>query len=131
MHSRFCALCVASKEGKMFFYLHKFSARTYVLYIMCRAEINIKPWEGLLKDLEEGNNRSKWMEREPYAYWKGNPFVSETRRDLLNCNLSDTQDWNARLYVQVIIIRINNFLQALLSQENFPHLKIMNVHFFG
>ncbi|KAG2681218.1 hypothetical protein I3843_11G133900 [Carya illinoinensis] len=64
------------------------------------AEINIKPWESLLKDLKEGNDRSKWMEREPYAYWKGNPFVSETRRDLLQCNLSDTQDWNARLYIQ-------------------------------
>ncbi|KAB1222531.1 O-glucosyltransferase rumi [Morella rubra] len=64
------------------------------------AEINIRPWESLLKDLKEGNNRIKWMEREPYAYWKGNPAVHETRRDLLKCNLSDTQDWNARLYVQ-------------------------------
>ncbi|KAJ9679389.1 hypothetical protein PVL29_021346 [Vitis rotundifolia] len=51
-------------------------------------EINIKPWESLLKDLKEGNKRSKWMEREPYAYWKGNPAVAATRLDLLKCN-----DW--------------------------------------
>lgn len=41
------------------------------------------------------------MKREPYAYWKGNPEVAETRKDLLKCNVSDTQDWNARLYAQV------------------------------
>jgi hypothetical protein len=56
----------------------------------------------LLKELKQGNNRSKWIKREPYAYWKGNPFVAETRRDLLKCNLSYTHDWNARLYIQVI-----------------------------
>ncbi|ONI07048.1 hypothetical protein PRUPE_5G097300 [Prunus persica] len=64
------------------------------------AEINIKPWEGLLKDLKKGNDRRKWMEREPYAYWKGNPFVAESRKDLLKCNVSDSQDWNARLFIQ-------------------------------
>ncbi|XP_059441999.1 uncharacterized protein LOC132174346 [Corylus avellana] len=63
-------------------------------------EINIRPWEGLLKEIKEGNSRSKWIEREPYAYWKGNPYVARTRMQLLQCNLSDTQDWNARLYVQ-------------------------------
>ncbi|KAM2975870.1 hypothetical protein FF1_001982 [Malus domestica] len=64
------------------------------------SEINIKPWELLLKDLEEGNNRSKWIDREPYAYWKGNPFVAETRKDLLKCNVSEQTDWNARVYAQ-------------------------------
>ncbi|KAJ7952334.1 O-glucosyltransferase rumi-like [Quillaja saponaria] len=64
------------------------------------AEINIKPWEKLLKEIKEGNERTKWMDREPYAYWKGNPFVAETRQDLLKCNVSDTHDWNARLHVQ-------------------------------
>ncbi|XP_059661762.1 uncharacterized protein LOC132307902 [Cornus florida] len=64
------------------------------------AEINIKPWESILKELKEGNNRTKWMEREPFAYWKGNPFVADTRKDLLNCNVSDQRDWNARLFVQ-------------------------------
>ncbi|CAN6705714.1 unnamed protein product [Malus baccata var. baccata] len=64
------------------------------------SEINIKPWELLLKDLEEGNKRSKWIDREPYAYWKGNPSVAETRKDLVKCNVSDQMDWNARIYAQ-------------------------------
>ncbi|GLT35960.1 hypothetical protein SLA2020_103680 [Shorea laevis] len=63
-------------------------------------EINIKPWESLLNDLAEGNNRTGWMEREPYAYWKGNPAVAKTRQDLLRCNVSDKQDWGARVYAQ-------------------------------
>lgn len=41
------------------------------------------------------------MEREPYAFWKGNPEVTEKRMDLLKCNVSDKQDWNARVYAQV------------------------------
>ncbi|VVA11104.1 PREDICTED: O-glucosyltransferase [Prunus dulcis] len=64
------------------------------------AEINIKPWEVLLKDLEEGNKRKRWIDRAPYAYWKGNPSVAATRQDLLKCNVSDQQDWNARVYAQ-------------------------------
>ncbi|KAK9914254.1 hypothetical protein M0R45_038043 [Rubus argutus] len=63
-------------------------------------EINIEPWEHLLKELEEGNKRSKWVDREPYAYWKGNPAVAATRQDLLKCNVSEEQDWNARVYAQ-------------------------------
>lgn len=63
-------------------------------------EINIKPWEPLLKELEEGNKRSKWVDREPFAYWKGNPIVAATRQDLLKCNVSNNQDWNARVYAQ-------------------------------
>ncbi|XP_077239743.1 uncharacterized protein LOC143880652 [Tasmannia lanceolata] len=63
-------------------------------------EVNIKPWESLLKDLKEGNKRIKWMEREPYAYWKGNPWVSGPRMELLKCNVSDTQDWKVHIYVQ-------------------------------
>ncbi|KAF8380267.1 hypothetical protein HHK36_027751 [Tetracentron sinense] len=64
------------------------------------AEINIKPWESLLMVLKEGNKRIKWMEREPYAYWKGNPKVAATRLDLMRCNATDKQDWNARVYAQ-------------------------------
>ncbi|KAL2920661.1 Protein O-glucosyltransferase 1 [Bienertia sinuspersici] len=62
------------------------------------AEINIKPWEFLSKDLKEGNKKVKFVDREPYAYWKGNPFVAEHRIDLLKCNASE--DWHARVYVQ-------------------------------
>ncbi|XP_027103793.1 uncharacterized protein [Coffea arabica] len=63
-------------------------------------EINIKPWEALSEDLKRGNERSRWVDREPYAYWKGNPHVAETRMDLLKCNASDKQDWGARVYAQ-------------------------------
>ncbi|KAL0403143.1 UNVERIFIED_CONTAM: hypothetical protein Sradi_1955100 [Sesamum radiatum] len=63
-------------------------------------EINIKPWEALLEDLKAGNKRSRWTEREPNAYWKGNPYVAATRMDLLDCNVSDEFDWGARIYAQ-------------------------------
>ncbi|XP_057446197.1 uncharacterized protein LOC130738269 isoform X1 [Lotus japonicus] len=63
-------------------------------------EVNIKPWEVLLGELKEGNKKTTWMNREPHAYWKGNPAVAETRQDLMKCNVSDKQDWNARLYAQ-------------------------------
>lgn len=63
-------------------------------------EINIKPWEPLSKDLKEANERRKWMDREPLAFWKGNPHVSPKRMDLLRCNLSDEHDWNLRIYAQ-------------------------------
>ncbi|KAK7310806.1 hypothetical protein RJT34_08547 [Clitoria ternatea] len=63
-------------------------------------EVNLKPWEILLGELKEGNKRTSWLKREPYAFWKGNPIVAETRQDLMKCNVSDKQDWNARLYAQ-------------------------------
>ncbi|XP_010273071.1 PREDICTED: O-glucosyltransferase rumi-like [Nelumbo nucifera] len=63
-------------------------------------EINIKPWVPLLKDLKQGNQRIKWVQRQRYAYWKGNPYVSPGRQDLLKCNHNKHQDWNARFYVQ-------------------------------
>jgi protein glucosyltransferase len=66
-----------------------------------RPEINIKPWDALQEDLKDGNNRVRWMDREPYAYWKGNPSVSATRKELVKCNVSSTHDWNARIYAQV------------------------------
>ncbi|XP_044484229.1 O-glucosyltransferase rumi-like isoform X2 [Mangifera indica] len=82
------------------------------------AEINIRPWENLLREMKEGNNKTKWMEREPYAYWKGNPFVAETRQDLLACNVSDNHDWNARLYVQDWILESQQgFKQSNLASQ--------------
>ncbi|KAF9600054.1 hypothetical protein IFM89_002527 [Coptis chinensis] len=63
-------------------------------------EINIKPWNSLLKEIKEESNKVNWTEREPYAYWKGNPSVAKTRQDLLTCNVSDKKDWGARLYAQ-------------------------------
>ncbi|CAN6864465.1 unnamed protein product [Brassica oleracea] len=64
-------------------------------------EINIKPWSKVLKEMEEGKKKKKFMERESYAYWKGNPFVaSPSREDLLTCNLSSQHDWNARIFIR-------------------------------
>ncbi|CAI8607254.1 unnamed protein product [Vicia faba] len=63
-------------------------------------EVNIKPWNGLLKDIEEGNKRIKWKDRVPYAYWKGNPNVAPTRKNLLTCNVTSENDWKAHLYIQ-------------------------------
>ena len=74
-----------------------------VVSCVFRPEINIKPWVPLMKDLEEGNKRTKWEDREPFAYWKGNPYVAATRKDLMRCNVSEQQDWNARLYSQVLL----------------------------
>ncbi|KAI3728788.1 hypothetical protein L6452_17431 [Arctium lappa] len=67
-------------------------------------EINLRPWGSLLKDLEEGNRRTRWINREPYAYWKGNPVVAETRMDLLKSNVSEKEDWNARVFAQFISV---------------------------
>ncbi|CAI8607256.1 unnamed protein product [Vicia faba] len=64
------------------------------------AEINIKPWNGIMKDIKEGNKRTKWKDRVPYAYWKGNPTVAATRNDLLTCNVTSENDWKNHLYIQ-------------------------------
>lgn len=64
------------------------------------VETNIKPWKNVLKDIKEGNKRSKWKDRVPFAYWKGNPTVAPTRADLMRCNVTDKIDWNTRLFIQ-------------------------------
>ena len=58
----------------------------------------------MLEDIKQGNTRTKWKDRIPYAYWRGNPSVAPTRNDLLKCNVSDKDDWNTHLYIQVIYI---------------------------
>ncbi|KAH7522674.1 hypothetical protein FEM48_Zijuj07G0163700 [Ziziphus jujuba var. spinosa] len=64
------------------------------------AETNIRPWSIVLEDIKEGNKKTKWKDRIPYAYWRGNPHVTPTRKDLLSCNSSQESDWNTRLYIQ-------------------------------
>ncbi|MCL7042819.1 hypothetical protein MKW94_002950 [Papaver nudicaule] len=63
-------------------------------------EINIKPWNILSKEIQEGNRNTKWIDRNKYAYWKGNPSVAPNRREFIKCNVSGKNDWNARLYAQ-------------------------------
>ncbi|KAL3517148.1 hypothetical protein ACH5RR_024050 [Cinchona calisaya] len=62
------------------------------------SEINIKPWEILKKDLKQSSDKVKWMDREPYAYWKGNTLLGPARRDLVKCNASKNKEWNTRIY---------------------------------
>ncbi|KAB5569178.1 hypothetical protein DKX38_002971 [Salix brachista] len=45
-----------------------------------------------------------WKDRVPYAYWRGNPNVAASRRQLMWCNVFDKYDWNARLYRQASYI---------------------------
>ncbi|KAJ6849951.1 protein O-glucosyltransferase 1-like isoform X2 [Iris pallida] len=87
------------------------------------AEINIKPWEKLLNELNEGNKKIRWINREPYAYWKGNPTVAETRQELIKCNVSEGREWNARLFHQDWVEEIKKGFKEsnLASQCNYRY----------
>ncbi|KAF9600055.1 hypothetical protein IFM89_002528 [Coptis chinensis] len=88
-------------------------------------EINIKPWDFLLEEIRQGNGKVKWTKREPYAYWKGNPRVAWTRKDLLKCNVSEKQDWNARLYAQDWLAEIEKgYKQSNLADQCIHRYKI-------
>jgi hypothetical protein len=54
------------------------------------------------KGVEQWQQESEKVRREPYAYWKGNPDVVAKRQELVKCNVSSTQEWNARIYKQVL-----------------------------
>ncbi|KHN27309.1 Protein O-glucosyltransferase 1 [Glycine soja] len=54
----------------------------------------------VLKEIKEGNEKTKWKDTVPYAYWKGNPFVTPTRKDLMKCNVTEKDDWNTHLCIQ-------------------------------
>ncbi|WOL18226.1 O-glucosyltransferase rumi-like [Canna indica] len=63
-------------------------------------ETNIKPWAPLLKEMKQVSEELKWADREPYAFWKGNPTMGANRQELLQCNATNEHDWNARIYSQ-------------------------------
>ncbi|XP_010058149.3 O-glucosyltransferase rumi homolog [Eucalyptus grandis] len=63
-------------------------------------EVNIRPWEGTLGAIEEKAGKTRWKDKVPFAYWKGNPVVAQTRLDLMKCNGTTEIDWKARLYTQ-------------------------------
>ncbi|KAJ4904310.1 downstream target of AGL15 2 [Raphanus sativus] len=81
------------------------------------AEVNIKPWANSMVAIQEGNKMTPWKDRVAYAYWRGNPNVAPTRRDLLTCNVSAQQDWNTRLY-------INDWVRE--SSEGFKNSNLEN-----
>ncbi|XP_028087653.1 O-glucosyltransferase rumi homolog isoform X1 [Camellia sinensis] len=81
-------------------------------------ETNIKPWKHLSKGIKEGNKRVKWEDRVPLAYWKGTPKMAASRRDLMNCNISDRHNWGALLYTQDWLKEIKEgFKQSNLEDQ--------------
>ena len=92
-----------------------------------RPEINIKPWDALQKELNSGNRRVKWMYRQPYAYWKGNPDVAAIRQELVKCNVSSEHDWNARIYKQVLCFSLCCIqVKIILGDTVMPHWLLTN-----
>ncbi|KAL6594716.1 hypothetical protein ACP70R_048454 [Stipagrostis hirtigluma subsp. patula] len=62
-------------------------------------ETNIEPWNRQFKSIKAGAKATKWKDRVPTAYWKGNPDVaSPLRIALLACN--DTNLWRAEIMRQ-------------------------------
>uniref|UniRef100_A0ACD5ZP19 Uncharacterized protein n=1 Tax=Avena sativa TaxID=4498 RepID=A0ACD5ZP19_AVESA len=64
-------------------------------------ETNIRPWAPLMEDIVRENARLRWPDREPYAFWKGDPGSSTARKDLLQCSnhsAAAVASRNARLY---------------------------------
>uniref|UniRef100_A0ACD5WWR0 Uncharacterized protein n=1 Tax=Avena sativa TaxID=4498 RepID=A0ACD5WWR0_AVESA len=63
-------------------------------------EINVRPWAPLMKDFVRENERLRWADREPYAFWKGNTVKLPVREDLYRCNNDSAagKEWNARLF---------------------------------
>jgi protein glucosyltransferase len=83
-------------------------------------EVNIRPWAPLMEEFVRGNARQQWKDREPYAFWKGNPVVSPVRGDLLLCDndFAAGKDWNARLFRQDWdVARRNEFKDSSLAKQ--------------
>ncbi|XP_014515413.2 O-glucosyltransferase rumi homolog isoform X1 [Vigna radiata var. radiata] len=88
-------------------------------------EINIGPWETTLHNILEGNKKSKWIDRVPYAFWKGNPAVANIRRELMKCNPTKQQDWNARIEsIQWNKEKASNYANAKLENQCTHRYKI-------
>jgi hypothetical protein len=57
----------------------------------------------LLEEMANETRRLPWSEREPYAFWKGNPSVSAAIEDLFRCDSTRDhikvfrQDWGAAI----------------------------------
>ncbi|PNT77349.1 protein O-glucosyltransferase 1 isoform X2 [Brachypodium distachyon] len=63
-------------------------------------EVNIRPWAPLMENFVRENRALPWQNREPFAFWKGNPYVSNARKDLFKCNNDSAagKEFNARLF---------------------------------
>jgi protein glucosyltransferase len=63
-------------------------------------ETNIRPWTPLMEGFVRENERLRWPDREPYAFWKGNTAGLPERQDMYRCNNDSAagKEWNARLF---------------------------------
>ncbi|XP_059067815.1 uncharacterized protein LOC131042854 [Cryptomeria japonica] len=62
------------------------------------VEVRSSPWDILIREIRNGSEEMKWVNRNPIAYWKGNPTVARIRMELLKC--SKIPNWNGQLIVQ-------------------------------
>ncbi|GJN36049.1 hypothetical protein PR202_gb24874 [Eleusine coracana subsp. coracana] len=63
------------------------------------TETNIEPWDRQFASIKAGAKATRWQDRVPTAYWRGNPDVaSPLRVALLGCN--DTNLWRAEIMRQ-------------------------------
>ncbi|TVU35884.1 hypothetical protein EJB05_17791, partial [Eragrostis curvula] len=90
-------------------------------------EMNIRPWPQMLEEVTRENERVRWLERQPYAYWKGKPNIYRIRHQLLRCNISNGHEWNAHLFSQVLreekpSATAFSFLLNLIGGVNLPSL---------
>lgn len=76
-------------------------------------EIGTPTWETLVKEIVNDSKKLKWEDRNPTAYWKGNPQVANVRRNLMKCK--DKPNWKGRLYVQDWVNE---------EKEGFPNSKL-------
>lgn len=79
--------------------------------------------------MKEANEEMKWIDREPYAFWRGNPHMGGNRFDLLKCNVTDEHDWNARIYAQVCFELAHSQL-VLLTRCESNGLKLLPIFHF-
>ncbi|KAL9305298.1 unnamed protein product [Arabidopsis thaliana] len=63
------------------------------------SETNLRPWAEEFGDIKQGSRRRSWYNKQPRAYWKGNPdVVSPIRLELMKCNHSRL--WGAQIMRQ-------------------------------
>ncbi|KAM7276873.1 hypothetical protein ACFE04_018739 [Oxalis oulophora] len=94
------------------------------------AKVKICPWESMLKKIKKGSKKIKWKDRVPYAYWKGNPLVAQTRQDLIKCTPSKRFDWNARLYVQNSYRESRRGFKTSNLEDQCTHLSLVPMKHF-
>jgi len=64
-------------------------------------EVGIRPWTQMLEEVARENERVRWPERQPYAFWKGAPARFRIRHELMRCNASNGQEWNAAFSARI------------------------------